>query len=240
MKKILSILLVTMFTISSMVFAQATVDEPEYIKVTNKTTQKSRTVMLDGCQPRMGTYYGVLPDIPLGIYAGDVIEVSYGGGYPKIKPQLKWSYGVESEGEDNFATGLTTEITIPKLSIDNQGFWIGFTYQLVFTYPPTGTPTPYMITAENKVHNGKRFNCSYSSLSQEFRVVYNHYDEVRPYLKKAPYVTVTNALSGVTVFSGYMNDYGEKIFNTGGKNGTVIVTVTVDGVALPAERTYIW
>ena len=228
-----------MVTMAAMAFAQLAGD-PEYIKVTNKTTQKFKTVMLDDCNLRMGTYYGVLQAIPLGIYAGDEIEFSYGGGFPKIKPVLVWSYGVGYTSEDEFATGLTTEITIPKLSLDNQDFWFGFTYQIVFTYPPTGTPTPYMITADNKVHNGKRFDCLYSSMSQEFRVVYNHYDEVRPYLTKAPYVTVTNALSGATVFSGYMNDNGEKTFNTGGKNGTVIVTVTVDGVALPSERTYIY
>lgn len=233
MKKILSILLVTMFTMSAMAFAGSVLGQPEYIKVTNKTTNQTQTILFS----KFSNYQcDIDPSIfTLGFYSDDNIVVSYGGGSSMITPQIIWGVGMNNNPYFLSDTSLSKEITISQYA---SSLTFHCSYQSHFSTSGSVQPTIYDINIP-KVHNDKRFYCS-CALSTALRVTYNHYDEVRPYLKKNPYVSVVNYYSNDVVFSGYMDDNGEITFNTGGKNGIVIVTVTVDGIALPSEKTYIY
>ena len=213
------------------------------ITVKNKTTGNNVPVTLSKFAPSDAeantfVYQAKVEDFWLGVYEGDQIEVTYTHAIAEA-PQLAWFYSWEGGSSSDFGTGQTAEFTVPKVSSDGKTLTVicdSKSYAIV----GQSAPSKFYKIHFNNVHKGKRFDCLYSSTTCEFRVVYNHYDEVRDYLTKAPYVTVTNAFSGVTVFSGYMDNNGVITFNAGGKNGTVIVNVTVNGVALPAERTYIW
>ena len=248
MKKILSILLVTMFTMSSMVFAGPVIGEPSYVTVTNKTTNESYRILFS----QFNNYtYTIDPcQFKAGFYVGDNIVVSYGGGFPMITPRVIWQYRI---GVNPFSlpdTSLSTEFSIPSFTSDKQSLTIKCSYQDHFSASgPVNAfasvePTLYYINIPNVYNSSssinKRIDVGVDSWNNLFRVTYSHYSEVRNCLTKAPYVTVTNALSGDVVFKGNMNDNGEITFNTGGKNGAVIVNVTVDGIALPPLKTYIW
>lgn len=240
MKKFLCILWVAMLTMFATMFAQpsSTVRE-SYFVVTNRTTQETHSINLNDFSKYLGMYMGTISEpFGLGFYGGDQIEVKYEGAISSLKPQLTWSYSINDEDLVNIpATNLTAAFSIPKVTSDNQSLAINCNY----TDELSGSNGSklYFILFQNRIHNGTRFYCSCAP-STAFRVTYNRYNEVRPYLAKTPYVTVTNAYSGVQLFSGYMNDNGEITFNTGGRTATVIVSVTVNGVTLPAERTYIY
>ena len=240
MKKLLCILWVAMLTMIATVFAQAVVMPVySYFTITNKTTQENRSINLNDFKKLGKGYQGTISEpFGLGFYGGDQIEVKYEGAISSLKPQLTWSYFIgENLSEIDFATGVTATFSIPKVTSDNQTFMIEGDYTDAFSGSNV-SPKPYYITLQD-VRNDTRFYCSCAP-STAFRVTYNRYNEIRSYLTKAPYVTVTNAYSGVQLFSGYMNDNGEITFNTGGRTATVIVSVTVNGVTLPAERTYIY
>lgn len=234
---ILWVAMLTMATAVTTVFAQSKVGISESIVVTNKTTKESKVIMFGNFKNLWGDGYEyTVPKsaFPLGIYAGDEIEVSYNSNIG-VKPMLSWEYTIGSYVYDG-GTSLTSKLTVEKLPSDNQAMQVDFDYQMVISYPYTDPPTHYTLKFENKVVNDARFYVAYSSLTHELLVQYVHFNDLIPYLQQPPVVSWYSAYGGLTLGSGPMDRNGTIIFPTKGRTGLHIVSVVVNGVTLPAEK----
>lgn len=232
---ILWVAMLTMATAVTTVFAQSTVIS-ESIVVTNKTTNEPTTIMLEKFNDPWGDHKYTVPksEFRLGIYAGDEIEVSYSSNIG-VKPSLAWEYTIGSYVYDG-GTSLSSKLTVPKLSSDNQSMQVEFDYQMVMSYPPTTSPTRYTLKFEDKVVNDARFYSEYSNLTHELRVRYVHFNDVIPYLQQPPVVSWYRADNGLILGSGSMDRNGSITFDTKGLTGFYIVRVVVNGVTLPTEK----
>ena len=228
--------MLTMATTVSTVFAQSKVGGSEYIVVTNKTTQESKTIMLGDFNNLWGDYECSVPKFPLGIYADDEIEISYGSNsLIALNPCLTWKYFIGSDDYDG-GTSLSLKFTVPKKPSDNLDLRVEFDYQMYITYPQTTPPTHYTLNFENKVVNDTRFYSLYSNLTHELLVKYVHFNELIPYLKQPPVVSWYRSDNGLVLGSGSMDRNGTITFDTRGLTGVFIVKVVVNGVTLPTEK----
>lgn len=238
MKKLVLTLCVAMVTMVSMAFAQSKEGGSGYIVVKNKTTKETTPpITLESFSNLWGGYEGSVPKFPLGIYAGDEIEVSYTSSNTGVgvSPSLFWGYTIGSEtykGGDN--ASLSWNFTVPKRSSDNLTLQVGFDYYAFMTYPPID-PTHYTLTFENKVVNDVRFFSEYSVLTHELRVKYVHFNDLIPYLQQSPTVYWYSVNGGLILGNESMDRNGTVTFDTKGRTGYFIVKVIVNGVALPAE-----
>lgn len=238
MKKLTCTLLVamlTMVTTITTVFAQSKAVGSAYLVITNKTTQESKTILFSDFNNLWGDYECSVPKFPLGIYAGDEIEISYGSNSSiALKPTLTWKYFIGDREYDG-GTSLSLKFTVPKRPLDNLDIRVEFDDQPVLTYPKPTPPVHYILNFENQVVNDTRFYSEYSNLTHELRVKYVHFDDVRPYLNKAPFVSWYRSDNGLILGSGYMDRNGTITFDTRGLTGFFIVRVVVNGVAFTEQ-----
>ena len=238
MKKLTCSLLVAMFTMTSMLFAQISggpiVVVSDYITITNKTTKESKTISTSDFTSAGNDKYTYDVDFCLGVYKNDEIEVTY---TPKasLAPQIAWTYSWSDGFSSSLGTALTANLSANNVPSDKS--------VLTFTCNYLGTkqkPTSifYSIRLKN-VHDNTRFYSDYDSYNNLLRVTYRNYSEVSSCLTKAPYVAVYNSSTGIGVFNGSMNN-GIITFNTGGLRGFFIVKVTVNNVILPGEQIYLY
>ena len=240
MKKLLCTLFVAMFTMVTVAFALPI--EPAHFTVTNQTTKETKRIPFSDFVEEDGVYkYDILypSGFVLGFCKDDKITVSYGGGMSGITRRLIWTYNIEGRLPSRPDTSLSTVITIPSFTPDSKTLYINCSYQDRFNAMFPVEPTRYAINIKN-VHNDNRFYSSFDSWNHQLRVTYKYYQEQCIYMTNNPYVSVTDAYTGDELYKGCMNGNGEITFNTGGRTTTVIISVTVNGVTLPAEKTYIW
>lgn len=176
MKKLLSILLVTMFT---MAFVQAASMPVSYFTVKNKTTGLSGVYKLKEFTSIGGRHFArIMESSCLGIYEGDQIEITYTPAIVALTPHLSWTYSWDELSSFEFGTGKTVELTVPKPSFDGKTLTVTCEYWEDGLAGSTPVSDFYNFLFAN-VRTGKRFDVGVDSWNNLFRVTYNHYDEVK-------------------------------------------------------------
>lgn len=238
MKKLTCILLVAMFTMTSMLFAQITggpiVEESDYLTITNKTTQESKKVPFNKFTAAGNNNYTYDVDFCLGVYQGDQIEITY---KPEVTlvPHIAWSYFWNNDASYSLGTELTANLSVNNVPYNGSTLTATCNYQNGIS----GVSMSYNIHFKN-VHNNTRFYSDYDFNNHLLRVTYRYYNEVSSCLTKAPYVAVYNSFTGIGVLNGSMDNNGIITFNTGSLSGSFIVKVTVNNVILPGEPIYLY
>lgn len=230
MKKLTYILLVAMFTMTSMLFAQISggpiIVVSDYVTITNKTTKESKTISTSDFTSEGNNKYTYDVDFCLGVYYGDEIEITYKAKTAILDPKLAWSYSWNGGSSYNLGTASTANLSV-NAPFDKSVLTVTCNYQ---GNGQSGTSRFYNIRLKN-VHNGKRITLAKYS-EREIQVAYAYYSEDGVYScsGQSPKIFLYNPLTGQQISSGGLNAMGIGTLATNGYKGTGIVNVSVNNV----------
>ena len=230
MKKLTCALLVAMFTMTSMLFAQISggpiVVVSDYITITNKTTKESKTISTSDFTSAGNNKYTYDVDFCLGVYKNDEIEVTY---TPKasLAPQIAWSYAWNGGfSTTNLGTAFTANLSV-SAPFDKSVLTFTCNYR---RNGQSETSIFYNINVKN-VHNGNRITLAKYS-EREIQVVYAYYAEDCVYScsGQSPKTSLYILGSENPISTGGLNGIGMGTLDTKGNTGTLVVKVFVNNV----------
>ena len=225
MKKLTCALLVAMFTMTSMLFAQISGTFNDYITITNKKTQESKKVSIDKFTSEGNNQYTYDVDFCLGVYQGDDIEITYKDRL-SISPRVAWSYSWKNGSYGDLGTAFTANLAV-NAPFDGSVLTFTCNYQ---GNGQSGTSEFYNIRLKN-VHNGNRITLQQMSKT-EIQVAYAYYaeDGVWSCSGQRPTISLYSIYSDNPISSGSLNAMGIGTLATKGNTGTLVVKVFVNNV----------
>ena len=209
MKKLTCALLVAMFTMTSMLFAQISggpvIVESDYLTITNTTTKESKKVPFHKFTSEGNNKYTYDVDFCLGVYQGDQIEITY---KPEVTlvPQIAWSYFWNNEASYNLGTAFTANLSVNNVPYNGSTLTVTCNYQNGIS----GFSASYNIHFKN-VHNVERIQVTRLS-NKDFTISYRYYDEALLCIKqdaKASLYTSTGTVAGTLIASSSFHAYGD-------------------------------
>lgn len=235
MKKLTCTLLMAMFTMTSMLFAQVSggpiIVVSDYITITNKTTKESKTILTGDFTSEGNNKYTYDVDFCLGVYNGDEIEITYKAKTAILDPNVAWSYSWNNGSSSSLGAALTANLLVNNVPFDKS--------VLTFTCNYLGNKQNpasrfYNIRIKN-VHNVGRVKVTPNHTSKEFLLGYAYYDELLSCSKQGALASLYTYPYGDPVSSSYFTSIasaGRALLSTGNKSGTYIVTVTVNNTVI--------
>ena len=225
MKKLVSILCVTMLTMLATVLAQPVVMPVySYFIVTNKTTNETKSISTN--QFSSNKTYDV--DFCFGVYNKDQIEVTYSPALSSAKPKLTWS---SSNGILLPETGLTTNLKVEGISSNGQTLTITCDYK---DDEISSLTTSYKINFPN-AHKGKRIYVTNSDI-RTIQIFYEDYykEDVFSCSGQYPTTALYKLDNGEYVSSGRLNALGMGSLTAKGA-GFYVVKVMVNNQVIFTE-----
>ncbi|MDE5574642.1 MAG: hypothetical protein K2I87_02890 [Bacteroidales bacterium] len=232
MKKLTCILLVAMFTMLSMVFAQpssGTILVSDYITITNTTTQESKTISTSDFTSEGNDKYTYDVDFCLSVYTGDKLEITYKAKTIILDPNVAWTYSWSNGFSSSLGSALTANLSVNSVPSNSS--------VLTFTCNYLGNkqkPTSrfYSIRLKN-VHDVERIQVKRDNINKNFIISYRYYDEALSCIKQDAVAYLYSGGTFITSSSFHAyGDIGVASLSTGNHPAPYIVKVMVNNKSI--------
>ena len=228
MKKIVCTIFVAMLNMvamAAMAFEPPVILPHDYFTITNLNSNDS--IRVSATDIPLGGY---TVNLKKGVYAGDVLKITYSPLPSIFTYQATWTYGWESATETLPSTGYTAEIpvSIPPSPFSNK-FAVACNYYREDQSENSKTYTLYF----PNVRTGHRITVKNSDAS-EVQVTYADYEEVACAGQRASVALYD--IYGNLVSTGYLDALGMSTLSTKGKSGIYIVKVIMNNQVVFNQR----
>ncbi|MDE5609928.1 MAG: hypothetical protein K2I66_06075 [Bacteroidales bacterium] len=239
MKKILSTLLVAMFTMVAM--NAMAIDPPiiiknrDYFTITNNATTKSTNVSVNDFSSWIDGNLSYTVNLEGGVYKGENIEITYHNLTFWGTPYLTWFYGWNASNSGSFGpleykgTGVTQVFTMENIPTNANKLIVKCNYRSNEQSEETKTYIIYLnVSSRNRI-TVKNSNAS------EVQVSYTNYEDVASYAGQRATVALYD-IYGNKVSGGYLDAFGTSTLSTKGKPGIYIVKVIMNNQVIFNQR----